>query len=87
MARSNCETSTPRVVEHYERRRADGENARSFFLREEHLQFLRRYKIANGLPSLNAALQSVLERDNSFKIEEMGNPQPRQRNPKTRDGT
>ncbi len=26
------------------------ENLRSFYLREEHMQFLRRFKIDNGLP-------------------------------------
>lgn len=86
MPRSNCDLSTHRVIEHHERRRAGGENLRSFYLREEHMQFLRRFKIANGLPNLNAALQSALESVHSYEFEGKDSPEPREINPERRDG-
>lgn len=78
--------TTQRVLEHVERRKAAGERGRQFFVREEHMQILRRFQIQHGYASQSTALQALLER---LRVEQNtgGAPSasPLNDNPNTRD--
>ncbi len=54
--------STQRVLEHVERRKAAGERGRQFFVRDEHMQILRRFQIQHGYANQHEAMQALLER-------------------------
>lgn len=53
--------SLPRVMEHHERRLARGEKARQFYIREEHIETVKRFMLENGLPNQHSALQAMLD--------------------------
>ncbi|WP_279483526.1 hypothetical protein [Aureimonas sp. SK2] len=71
--------SLPRVMDHYERRLARGEKARQFYIREEHLETVKRFMIENGLPNQHSALQAMLDQ---FRLQQstVRDSQPAARN-------
>ncbi len=81
-------SSAQAVFEHHERRLAAGETSRRFYVREEHLQILRRFMIANGLPNQHSAMQALLEQfRREHNIGDTARPRPRNGNLNTREST
>ncbi len=81
-------SSAQAVFEHHERRLAAGETSRRFYVREEHMQILRRFMIANGLPNQHSAMQVLLEQfRREHNIKETAKPRSRYGNSNTREIT
>lgn len=77
-----------RVQNHFDRRRSVGETPRRFFVRDEHMQLLRRYQFQHGYPNQHTAIQALLEElradQNTAKNEPLV---PRTPNHPLKDGT
>lgn len=80
------ESSAERVAAYHERRVSSGESSRKFYIRDEHVEILRRFQIESGLPNQHDALQALLEQ---FRAERYTGGRrrsaPRNDNPTTKD--